>query len=319
MALMARAAVTLPARQPFIWATWAFALPFLAMLAPGVQARARELTAAWPAAATALPGLLAAVAVLVALASGTVGPERLIALPVFVALALVLARPARSPGAVAGGWRLIGGGLALGLVAGSWDRALKIPVPGNTEIGLAFFLAVGLGLFLYTAVVPLASMNLRLVLGRRDLGTAAAGFAAVVVLAMPLGFALDFVVWNPRLDGAGFALARLLGLIVFVGIPEEMLFRGLFQEGLGRLTTARAGWIIASVIFGLSHITKRTGLTAAQREEMLFGVTLNWRYALLATIAGLGYGWVYRKTGRVSAAAFTHGAVNWVWSGFFGR
>ncbi len=313
MVLMARTAAALPDRWPWVWAAWAFALPFLLMLAPGAQVWLREQARAEPRLGSLVPAVLAVAAVLVAAMSDSLPLWRLVALPVLVALAVVLAgRGDEEPG----GWRLIGGALALGLVAGVWDRALKIPVPGNTSIGLAFFLAVALGLFLYAAVRPLRTLDVGLALPWRDLGAALAGFAGVVALAMPIGFAIDFVTWNPRLSDAGFAFARLLGLIVFVGIPEEILFRGLVQEGLGRVWGARAGWLVASLIFGLSHITKLTGLTAAQREESL---GLNWRYALLATIAGLGYGWVYRRTGKVSAAALTHGMVNWVWSGFFGR
>ena len=74
--------------------------------------------------------------------------------------------------------------------------------------------------------------------------------------------------------------------------------------------------LVASVIFGVAHIFKATGLTPDQRQEFFH---LNWRYGLLATVAGLGYGWIYRRTGKISAAAITHGAVDWVWSGFFGR
>lgn len=313
MVLMARTAAALPDRWPWIWAPWAFALPFLLMLAPGVQAWLRARARAQPRLGSMVPAVLAGAAVLVAAVSDSVPLWRLVALPVLVALAVVLTgRGEEEPG----GWRLIGGAVALGLVAGLWDRALKIPVPGNTPIGLAFFLAVALGLFLYLAVRPLRTLDVGLALSWRDLGVATLGFAGVVALAIPGGFAIDFVIWNPRLSDPGFAVARLLGLIVFVGIPEELLFRGLVQEGLGRLRGAQAGWLIASLLFGLSHIIKQTGLTAVQREEF-FG--LNWRYALLATVAGLGYGWVYQRTGKVSAAALTHGMVNWVWSGFFGR
>lgn len=322
MVLMGWTAATLPDRWPWVWTAWAFALPFLAFLAPGFQQRVAALVRERPSLGVTVPAAL----VVLSLASGllynaTIPPDaraieswRLVVLPLFVVLAFAIG--GRDREREPSGWRLIGGALALGIVAGMWDRALKIPVPGNTPIGLTFFLAVGLGLFLYTSLRPLPTMQTGMALGRRDLGAALGGFAAVVLLAVPLGFAADFVVWNPRLSGVGFALARLLGLVVFVGIPEEMLFRGLIQEGLVRLTTSRAGWLIASLLFGLAHIFKKTGLTPLQREEF-FG--LNWRYAAMATIAGLGYGWVYRRTGKVSAAALTHGLVNWVWSGFFGR
>ena len=66
---------------------------------------------------------------------------------------------------------------------------------------------------------------------------------------------------------------------MFVGIPEELLFRGVYQEAFSRIWTPRTGWIVASVLFGLVHIVKHAP-------------PLNWQYALLATVAGLAYGWV---------------------------
>lgn len=324
LAIMTRSALALPDRWPWIWTSLAFAIPFLALLSPAVQDAAAALVARSPRSAHIVPALLTALALgsgllynaTIAPGARSIEPWRIAALPAFVALSFVLAGRGKDE---PGGWRLLGTALALGLVAGMWDRALKIPVPGNTPIGLTFFLAVTIGIFLFVAVRPLRSLGVAFDLSGRNVGTALAGFAAVVGIAIPIGFAVEFVVWNPRLSEPGHALARLLGLIIFVGIPEEILFRGLVQEGIGRLRTPRFGWIVASVIFGLSHITKGTGLTPEQRAETVLGLTLNWRYALLATIAGLGYGWVYKRTGRVSAAAITHGAVNWVWSGFFGR
>ncbi len=310
--IMARTAASSP--SGWIWVPWAAAIPFLAMLAPTVQRGAAALIERRPGAAILLPAAWAAIGVALAVLSGAVHGARLLAFPVFIALALWVTGPDR--GRPWNGWHILLLALMLGFAAGAWDRAFKIPVPGNTPIGFTFFSAVAFGLFLLTAVRPLETVDVGLAVPGRDLATAAAGFGAVLVIGLPLGFATDFLVWNPRLSDAGFAFARLLGLIVFVGIPEELLFRGMLQEGLTRLTSSRAGWIAASVIFGVAHIFKATGLTLAQRQEFFH---LNWRYGLLATVAGLGYGWVYRRTGKVSAAAITHGAVDWLWSGFFGR
>jgi len=33
-------------------------------------------------------------------------------------------------------------------------------------------------------------------------------------------------------------------------------------------------------------------------------------YILLATVAGVGYGWVYRHTGRIEASILTHFSLN---------
>jgi membrane protease YdiL (CAAX protease family) len=110
---------------------------------------------------------------------------------------------------------------------------------------------------------------------------------------------------------------------LFVGVPEELLFRGLIQEAFERLWGPRAGWAWASVLFGLTHVVKHvpklhlTGGTEYRFHLIVAWLgALNWRYALLATFAGLAYGWVYRRTGRVSAAALTHGLVDWAWGTF---
>ena len=34
---------------------------------------------------------------------------------------------------------------------------------------------------------------------------------------------------------------------------------------------------------------------------------------LLASLAGIAYGWTWRTTGKVSAAAVTHTLVDWLW------
>jgi membrane protease YdiL (CAAX protease family) len=64
-----------------------------------------------------------------------------------------------------------------------------------------------------------------------------------------------------------------------------------------------AGWWTASVLFGFSHIT-----------NMGFP---NWRYVILASLAGLFYGWTWRKTGSIFASALVHGAVDATWHFLF--
>src|SRR5688572_31601814 len=37
------------------------------------------------------------------------------------------------------------------------------------------------------------------------------------------------------------------------------------------------------------------------------------RYVLLATLAGVPYGWLYLATRRITASAVTHALVDWIW------
>ena len=63
------------------------------------------------------------------------------------------------------------------------------------------------------------------------------------------------------------------------------------------------GWIVASVLFGFSHIT-----------NLHFP---NWKYVLLASIAGFFYGWTWRKTGSIFASALVHAGVDILWHFLF--
>ena len=95
-----------------------------------------------------------------------------------------------------------------------------------------------------------------------------------------------------------------LGILFFTAWPEEFLFRGLLQNLLSRASNSElAGLWSASILFGFSHIT-----------NMGFP---NWRYVVLASIAGFLYGWTWRKTGSIFASSLVHAAVNITWHFFF--
>jgi hypothetical protein len=87
---------------------------------------------------------------------------------------------------------------------------------------------------------------------------------------------------------------------VFVAVLEELFFRAWVQNLLERRVGQRAALLIASVLFGLSHFNKRSA-------------HFNWRYVLLATIAGIFYGRAWREQRRVPASAITHTFVDWLW------
>jgi membrane protease YdiL (CAAX protease family) len=72
------------------------------------------------------------------------------------------------------------------------------------------------------------------------------------------------------------------------------------QNLLGKtLWSENGGWVVASIIFGLSHI--------------FHPIVPNWRYVLVATIAGLLYGFTWRKTGSIFPAAVVHALVDTTW------
>jgi len=86
--------------------------------------------------------------------------------------------------------------------------------------------------------------------------------------------------------------------LLFTCVGEEALFRGLIQRRLqGELAVQAsgreiAGLVMAAVVFGLAHYAG--------------GV---WSI-VLATIAGVGYGWIFWRTNRIEASILTHFLVN---------
>ncbi len=118
-----------------------------------------------------------------------------------------------------------------------------------------------------------------------------------------LGLALGFIHPHANVPAIWKAALGWLGIFVFVAVPEELFFRGWVQNLLERRVGRRAALVIASIFFGLSHFNKRN-----------FGAShFNWRYVLLATIAGIFYGRAWREQRRVPASGITHTCVDWLW------
>jgi uncharacterized protein len=123
-------------------------------------------------------------------------------------------------------------------------------------------------------------------------------------IAIPLGLRLHFLTYSPRIHEWKSFVPLSIAILFFTAWPEELLFRGLLQNFLSQATKSEtAGWIVASILFGFSHIT-----------NMHFP---NWRYVLLASIAGLFYGWTWRKTNSIFASGLVHAAVDILWHFLF--
>lgn len=128
--------------------------------------------------------------------------------------------------------------------------------------------------------------------------------AVFACIAIPVGLQLRFIAYSPRFSEWKTFIPLSVGILFFAAWPEEFLFRGLLQNLLSRASNSEtAGWIAASVLFGFSHIT-----------NLHFP---NWKYVLLASIAGLFYGWTWRKTGSIFASALVHAGVDILWHFLF--
>ncbi|WP_353064231.1 CPBP family intramembrane metalloprotease [Tunturibacter psychrotolerans] len=121
-----------------------------------------------------------------------------------------------------------------------------------------------------------------------------------LILGLTLGFLHVHAIWpHPwKLVGA------YLFTFLFIAVPEELFFRGWLQNLLERRLGRTQALLLASTLFGLSHFNKRA-------------VHFNWRYVLLAAIAGIFYGRAWRHSRRVAASAITHTTVDTLWSIWF--
>jgi membrane protease YdiL (CAAX protease family) len=183
------------------------------------------------------------------------------------------------------------------------DAAYPWPEGGAGRI-LAVLLSLDCLLYLMLVVRRYDGAGYSLSLRWRDLGLAVAAFAAFAAVGVPIGLAIGFLApggWPP---GALDLLLGGVGILLVTGIPEEVLFRG-FLQGFMERWTGRPWMALAaaSLLFGAVHLNN--------------GPAPDWRYALLATLAGVAYGFVFWKTRRVAAAAITHTLVDLTWTRFF--
>jgi uncharacterized protein len=221
------------------------------------------------------------------------------ALPVLIAW--LLARAAAADPDQRGNWRdaliLLTLGLAVDLrwFDGAWPAGLR---------GLNNLLLVDAGLYGFLAIRNLSGTGFDFHLHWSDWKTGLRELAYFAPAVLALGFALGFLHPHANLPAVGKAALTWAGIFVFVAVPEELFFRAWIQNLLERRLGRRNALVVASVLFGLSHFNKRS-------------THFNWRYVLLATIAGIFYGRAWRENRRVPASTITHTCVDWLWSWWF--
>jgi membrane protease YdiL (CAAX protease family) len=218
-----------------------------------------------------------------------------------VAVAGLLLRAAAADPTQRGDWRdafillLLGLAVDLRWFESAWPAGLR---------ALNELFLVDAGLYGFLAIRKLSGTGFDFHLKWSDWKT---GLRELLFFAPPvivLGIALGFIHPHRNLPGISSALLRWVAIFFFTAVPEELFFRAWVQNLLERRLGRRAALIIASILFGLSHFNKRSA-------------HFNWRYVLLATIAGIFYGRAWREYRRVPASTITHATVDWLWGLWF--
>lgn len=217
-----------------------------------------------------------------------------------VAIAALLSRARVADAKQRGNWRdflvlaLIGFAVDLRWFQPAWPVRLAF-------LNKVLLLDAGIyGLFVIRGLTG-AGFNLRL--SWRDLGIGLREFAFYAPIAIPLGVMLGFLHIHPAWPGVVSAAEAYVFSFFFIAVPEELFFRGWMQNLMERRTGRLWSLILTATLFGLAHWNKRS-------------LGFNWRYVLLAAIAGIFYGRAWRSERRVGASALTHATVDTVWGLF---
>lgn len=245
-------------------------------------------------------GLYAA-AIVVGVLSGVLTVAAVVALIVMTGVCLISTRWGPRPGAWA--WSLAAGGLGLALALHAlpgFHNPLLVNAVRTSADAVPFTLyanfdKASVGLLLLACFAPrVTSLNEVRGIAIPTVVAATATAAASIGLAWAAGYV------HPEYKLSSlppFTPEFLFVNLFFTCVAEETFFRGLIQENLTRVVAShpRLGFLpvlSSAILFGLAHVG----------GGML--------YLALATLAGLGYAWVYAKTRRVEAAVLTHFAVN---------
>ncbi|WP_462169841.1 lysostaphin resistance A-like protein [Pseudoalteromonas xiamenensis] len=161
----------------------------------------------------------------------------------------------------------------------------------NFDKALVLFILAGLYPFLFDKQVSVSN---------ETLGISPRSKLILILLfgsIFPLAMKLELIELEMGLPSWWWLFA--LNNLLITCTVEEAFFRGALQGQVLNRFGAVSALLISSVLFGAAHFAG--GL----------------EYVLVATIAGLGYGYVYASTGRLSLAVLSHFAVNFIHLAFF--
>src|SRR3984957_8751153 len=157
------------------------------------------------------------------------------------------------------------------------------------------------GIYGFLAIRQLRQVGFDLRLRLRDFSIGLFALAAYVPIGVGVGLLVGFLHFHALIPSLGRVVLAWLFTFFFIAVPEELFFRGWMQNLLERRVGSQRALLITATLFGLSHFNKRAAL-------------FNWRYVLLATLAGIFYGLAWRQERRVGSSAITHASVDTIWS-----
>ena len=123
-----------------------------------------------------------------------------------------------------------------------------------------------------------------------------------------LGYFLHVTRWHPILAVSWklplLIAGRFLGVLWGLALWEEFFVRGFLQQILTRaLKNEIVGIVVTALLFGALHLP--------------FGAFPNWRFAILAAVAGLFYGAAFAQTRDIRTSMVMHALLVTTWQLLF--
>lgn len=215
-----------------------------------------------------------------------------------IAVASLLWQAGRADHEQRGNWRdflvLATLGLAVDLrwFEGAWPAHLAI---------FNKVLLLDAGIYGFIALRQLDGTGFDLRLRLRDAAIGLRELAWYLPIGLALGLSLGFLHLHAKWPGFTLIAGAWIFTFFFIAVPEELFFRGWLQNLLERRMGRTSALFLTAILFGLAHFNKRA-------------IYFNWRYVLLAAVAGIFYGRAWRSQRRVGASAITHASVDAIWS-----
>lgn len=291
------------------WWLVALLAAIFAMLCARVQEALRNVLHRRPVVVFLAPPGLTAVFVLASLAAGEWSAELALIVLIYTVLPVLCAYrqgpgPAERPGA-----------LDFATVLLLW---MPLEFPGGAAHliakhaqgflhSVAYGIAILLGLILFVGFRAFPGMKYNPPRGWSDLTRTLAAYAITAPVLMLVGIWIGFIP-APHLPTASAGKMAAAVAIIFAGtaLPEEILFRSMIQNLLMlRFGAGERTLIAASLIFGAAHLDNGPQPLP------------NWRYFILATIAGYAYGKVFARLRTVLSLTLLHCMVDWTKHFFF--
>lgn len=129
--------------------------------------------------------------------------------------------------------------------------------------------------------------------GRNHMRTLPLRVVTLAALVMIVAFVSGYVRWAPKLPP--WWPLWMWSMLLLTALPEEAAFRGVIQSAIATWRgdhADRVAIVLAGVAFGLAHVA---------------GGPI---YVLVATLAGIGYGWIYAGTRSIGSAILAHAGLN---------